>query len=60
MDPSGWTLLSLSIRRSQSKGLQTNDQMQYMQGQTSQRTPPQREAEETKVKRSGAKMDVSF
>ena len=36
MDPLGWTLLSLSIQRPQSKGLQTNDQMQYMQGQTSQ------------------------
>ena len=48
MDPSGWTLLSLSIRRPQSKGLQTNDQMQYTQGQMSQRTPPQREAKETR------------
>ena len=53
MDPSGWTLLSLSIRRPQSKGLQTNDQMQYIQRQTSQHTPPQREAEETQRWRVG-------
>ena len=53
MDPSGWTLLLLSIRRPQSKGLQINDQTRYIQGQTSQRTPPQRETEETRRWRVG-------
>lgn len=53
MDSSGWALLSLPIRRPQSKGLQTNNQMQHMQGKTTQRTPPQREAEETRRWRIG-------
>ena len=48
----GWALLSLPIQRPQSKGLQTN-KMQHMHGQTTQRTPPQREAEETRRGRIG-------
>ena len=46
MDPSGWSLLSLSNQRPQSERLQTNNPMQYMQGQTPQRTPSQIETEE--------------